>query len=280
MKRIVRRIGKHIVPRSLHPFVLRMLARKSPRRRTYGTKSDKILDCCIAYNDFGAYCIPFSSYRRVLTQTVLNGEVWEPETVSFIRDHCGKGDVVHGGAYFGDFLPAVATSLDRNAKLWAFEPSPENFRCASITKLLNNLENVELIQNGLGSCQGPAQIVVKAEGKPLGPAAWIIDEKTSSPAAPDDAEVVAIKVTAIDDVVPNDRHVSIIHLDLEGYELAAIDGAMQTIRRCRPILIIEVFFNDEEWLLTKLKPLGYRRATNFGANLVMESSTNGDPLPR
>ena len=56
---------------------------------------------------------------------------------------------------------------------------------------------------------------------------------------------------------------------LRGYELAAIDGAMQTIRRCRPILIIEVFFNDEEWLLTKLKPLGYRRATNFGANCVV-----------
>src|SRR5581483_1443647 len=102
-----------------------------------------------------------------------------------------------------------------------------------------------------------AQIVVKADGESLGAEAWIIDGNVRSNETRVSDEIVTIKIHAIDDVVPADRHVSLIHLDIEGYEPAALDGALRTIQRCRPILIVEVYFSDQEWLLTKLGPLGY-----------------------
>jgi FkbM family methyltransferase len=272
MRQLIRRFAKLIIPRSLHWGLVQKMARRTPRRRSYGKPSDKVLDCCIAYNQYGAYCVPLSSYRRLLSQAVLNGEVWERDTVSFIVDHCAGGDVVHAGTYFGDFLPAISRSLDANTKLWAFEPNPESYRCATITSLLNKLENVELINSGLGKGRQLAQILTRVGGESLGPTAWITDENSSPEARHKDGEFASVNITAIDDVVPSDRNVSIIHLDIEGYEPAAVDGAMQTIRRCRPILIIEVHFSDEDWLLEKLRPLGYRKTAVLYNNVVMQPS--------
>jgi len=271
MKNLAKKIAKTIIPRAFHVPIVRMLASKKPLRTVYGKPSADVLDCCIAYNEFGGFCVPLSTYRMGPEQRILRGGVWEPETVSFITAHCAGGDVIHAGAHIGDFLPAISKSLGKDAKVWAFEPSPVYFRCASITMLVNNLRNVELIQSGLGRQKGAAEIVIKAEGKTLGARSWIVDENLRQQTSRDDSETTKINISAIDDIVPKDRYVSIIHLDIEGYEPAALDGAMATIQRCKPILIIEVHFSDEEWLLTKLGPLGYVKTAGFDGNYIMEA---------
>ena len=68
--------------------------------------------------------------------------------------NCGTGDLVHAGTYFGDFIPALSRVCAPDAKVWAFEPNPENYRCALITTTLNNLHNVEIKNAGLGSQEG------------------------------------------------------------------------------------------------------------------------------
>ena len=96
----------------------------------------QVLSCMIAYNAFGAYCLPISSIDRPVPQAILDGRIWEKDTVDLIVRHVGKGDVVHAGTYFGDFLPALAASVASGAKVWAFEPNLESFRCSQITLLL------------------------------------------------------------------------------------------------------------------------------------------------
>src|SRR2546429_648934 len=75
----------------------------------------------VASNEYGKYCVPLSVVGRPAAEAVFGGRVYEPETVQFIRSHAGEGSVVHAGAFFGDFLPALATVLDAGAALWAFE---------------------------------------------------------------------------------------------------------------------------------------------------------------
>lgn len=56
----------------------------------------------------------------------------------------------------------------------------------------------------------------------------------------------------------------LIQLDLEGWEMYALRGAAETIRRCRPVLALEVNKNlgyvgiQQEWLRDAVKALGYR----------------------
>jgi len=58
-----RALARMIVPRAWRPSVASLyervlLDRRNPRRCRFSNPSDTVLDCCIAYNDFGGYCVP------------------------------------------------------------------------------------------------------------------------------------------------------------------------------------------------------------------------------
>ena len=217
------------------------------------TDLDGVLNALIAYNKFGAYCTPISSQRRPAVQTILKGNVHEPDTIAFIRKNCKNGDVVHAGTYFGDFLPALSSGLSPEARLWAFEPNDENYRCAEITLLLNQLKNIVLTNAGLGASSGEKKLIVQNEkGLPLGGGSHIVNSK-------EDSNAMNVQVVSIDEVVPEDRDVTIIQLDVEGYEKQALEGALKTISRCKPHLILEdqKQVAKSKWFKEHISSLGY-----------------------
>jgi hypothetical protein len=54
------------------------------------------------------------------------------------------------------------------------------------------------------------------------------------------------------------RRLDFIKLDIEGMELEALEGASQTIERCRPIMLIEKIKIDATQLRRWLEQRGYR----------------------
>lgn len=66
----------------------------------------------------------------------------------------------------------------------------------------------------------------------------------------------------------------LICLDLEGWELYALRGAVETIHRCRPVLCVEVNKNQEfvgirrDFLRDAVKALGYRFAETLRSDEV------------
>src|SRR2546430_2068958 len=86
----------------------------------------KAAEVVIAENAHGFYCVPRAAVQRPAARKIINGEVWEPETIDFVVRHCVDRSVVHAGAFFGDFLPAVSRALVADAVLYAAEPNPEN----------------------------------------------------------------------------------------------------------------------------------------------------------
>jgi FkbM family methyltransferase len=226
---------------------------------------DSILHCLSSLNEFGAYCVPCSSQHRPAAQAILSGGVWEPKTIELIAGCCRGGDVIHAGAYFGDFLPAIASACDPLSKVWAFEPNPENFRCASITVLLNNLVNVELLNAGVGAQRGKLPMMIADHhNTPLGGASRIISAEQQT----NGAGIVRVDIVKIDDVIPSDRWVSVLHLDVEGFEQQALTGALATINRCQPFLILEDL-PEPEWLAQNIMPLGYEIVGTVHDNTVL-----------
>ena len=103
-----------------------------------------------AQNIYGKYYIPYNSVHRPCPQIILKGGVWEYETLKFIESEYKGGDIIHAGAYFGDFLPFLS-SISKNFNVFAFEPVLENYKCSRLNLSLNNIKNVELFNNTLSN---------------------------------------------------------------------------------------------------------------------------------
>jgi FkbM family methyltransferase len=260
---------KQAVPLPIRKVARSIAGERRPVRRPVMTRPSPTtpgtLDCCVAYNELGGYCIPTESIDRPSSQRIMGGGVWEPDTLALIERSCGTGDIVHAGTYFGDFLPLLSRSVSPDATVWAFEPNPVNVRCAEVTIALNGLENIELINAGLGARSSSAHLRVRdASGVSLGGGSRVVD---SVRARIDASGVESIRLVAIDEVVPADREVSIVQLDVEGFQHEALSGAFVTIERCRPLIIVEKRI-EEDFLAEHLDPLGYRRVDRVGLNSV------------
>jgi FkbM family methyltransferase len=182
------------------------------------------LRCVVASNEHGLYCIPTASRHRPVAQMVLQSRVWEADTLELIGNADRDGDIVHAGTYFGDFIPALARSRESGAIVWAFEPSRENYRCAQITTMLNDLDNVVLAHAALDSHDGGSAFLQTSnpKGVPLGGESRIVID-------PDRARGQTkeeVQLVTVDEVIARDRRVAAIQLDVEGHEQRASD-------RCR-----------------------------------------------
>lgn len=230
-------------------------------------------DCVISHNKYGKYCVPKSSSIRPAARKILSGEVYEPETIEFMRANCGDGDIVHAGAYFGDFLPALSASVSSGSKVWAFEPDSENYYCARKTLELNEIENVELTNGALASEEGVVVLqTVTPGGFSLGGGSRIITEEVID----ERIGYESVEVVATDSVIGSDRKVSIVQLDVEGYEKEALKGGLETIKKDLPFIILEnnpeSTLIENEWFSENILALGYQPVENLHNNVVFSVS--------
>ena len=240
--------------------------RKYPRRTSPLDRRKNVLDAVIAYNKYGGYCVPISGLDRPAVQRILAGEIYEPDTIEFLVDHIDRGDIVHAGTYFGDFLPAIASACTEGGVVWAFEPNGESFRCAKITVALNELQNVRLTNFALAGNEAERTFLSRDErGRSLGGSSRLVSPGEASSQG---GVVESVQSVAIDDVLPSDREVSVIQFDLEGFEQEALTGALETIRRCLPIIVCETL-PAHDWLEANLFVLGYEIGESIHHNTVL-----------
>jgi hypothetical protein len=160
---------KTIVPANIYTAAQRIAYRPRMRGKPFPfavepPQSGRTLHCCIAYNKYGGYCVPMSGVHRPAARRVLAGEVWEVPTIEFMSSRYTGGDIVHAGTYFGDFLPPLARFASEDARIWAFEPNPESYRCARITVEINQLGNVHIMNAGLGERSEVLDFVTTDDG--------------------------------------------------------------------------------------------------------------------
>ncbi|WP_430412049.1 FkbM family methyltransferase [Kordia sp.] len=269
------KLVKSLLPKKLKKFVKRNILKKGfVNKPTYTAslhKDEFTLNATIAYNKYGGYCTPFSAQQESVVQEILKGKVYEPDTIQYIIDHCKDGDVIQAGAYFGDFLPGIAKNISKNAKVWTFEPSSEYYRCAEITILINNLTNVNLFQVGLGEKKSEVKLQIETEdGRRLGGASRIIDSEIG--------KFVPITIETLDSMIPEDRNITVLQLDLEGFEIPALKGAINTISRCKPILILEILSHNDiltnNWFKEHILSLGYKITGKVHNNTIVTIQHN------
>ncbi len=157
-----------------------------------------------------------------------------------------KRVAVQAGGHLGLFPKALA---ERFAHVYTFEPAADLF-----AHLMHNAPepNIFKFQAALGDARRMVGLSrVRRDGKP--------DAHEGITHIFGDGPIPTLRV---DDL--NLPVCDFIQLDLEGWELYALRGAQDTIRRCRPVLSLEVNKNQgyvgiqQDFLRDAVKGLGYR----------------------
>ena len=145
------------------------------------------------------------------------------------------GDVfVDGGANVGLFTLVAATRVGLTGKVVAFEPGRAVRLRLLENVVLNGLSQVEVIPFALADRAGEASFrVFDNSGAGLNHLGPVADEA---------GNLETVGLTTIDSaLLPHDRkRLTVIKLDLEGAEHAALIGAETTLRLSHPDLLVEV----------------------------------------
>jgi FkbM family methyltransferase len=120
--------------------------------------------------------------------------------------------------------------LKCSAKVHAFEPNPKLFSMLSRWAA----DRVELHPFALGDCAGTMALNVPKSGRGRG---FSNQGSTLLPVTREFASV-PVEVKRLDDLDLGD--VGFIKLDVEGYEREVLAGGIKLLRRCRPVLLVEL----------------------------------------
>lgn len=158
--------------------------------------------------------------------------------------HClGRSLAVQAGGNVGVYPIHLANWF---RQVITFEPAPANFKC--LQKNLSQRPSVFAFPLALGA---ESKTIHLANPEAINAGTWRV-EPQGTPAQQ----------------IPLDSwhlpFLDLLMLDIEGYELEAIKGAMKTIARCRPVIALEIKDHCRRYQTTEAKlaeflgGLGYR----------------------
>ncbi len=157
-----------------------------------------------------------SRYVKEAGKLIPSTDVALTENLKYIN----KGDwVVDGGAALGDHTAAYIERVGPIGAVFAFEPNPRYVEC-----LKHNCSNANIFPCGLSDSTGPCRMNIGVGGN------------TGAGAITPDGEVES-RMMRLDDL--SLARLDFLKLDVEGYELKALLGGSETVRRCKPIIQME-----------------------------------------
>jgi FkbM family methyltransferase len=152
--------------------------------------------------------------------------------LGLIPHFAASGSVaVDVGANHGVYTYALSRAVGPRGRVLAYEPQAK--LAAYVRAGTSRARNVTVYQAALGSCPGTAELTVPLrEGHPE--TAWAT---LRANAGPGDRKHVQLRVLDEDlaGLAP-----SFIKIDVEGFELAVVEGALKTLERARPVTMIEI----------------------------------------
>jgi len=188
---------------------------------------------------------------------VKYGECCQIETDFLLPLLQPPGLVIEVGSNMGVHTVPMALELARQGRtMMAFEPQPIIFQQLCANLALNGLMNVTAMPYACGAEAGSVSFTVP-NYRELGN--FGATEMVAPGAAPQHtAAVHQVACFPLDSFVPPGE-VALIKIDVEGFELAVLQGAVQTLERAKPILYVEndrVAYSRQliKWLLDH----GYR----------------------
>lgn len=180
---------------------------------------------------------------------ILKNGIFEHNLIAWCEQYLTpEGIFIDVGAHMGTYTILLAKKCK---EVWAFEPQKDTFNCLSVGLCMNNCFNIQSHNVALGSKEGTATLRHLSEDGASStllelPNQSVISEETVSVNTLDSYEL---------------SNVDFIKIDVEGYELEVIKGAIKTLVTSRfPPFMFEALSDDpqKEALFQYIRGLGYQ----------------------
>ena len=176
------------------------------------------------------YPLPTDMYEESIFK-YKHGLVYVPDRAINSIEH---KDFLDCGAYMGESALMFEKDYDPR-KIYSFEPVPDNYNHLLENIKLNNLKKIVPVDKGVGESSKRVRYNF------LDVTSYISENGKSE-----------MDIVSIDEFVEkNNLNIGLIKMDIEGYELPALNGARKTIKKFKPVLLISIYHHPEELFKTK-----------------------------
>jgi FkbM family methyltransferase len=187
--------------------------------------------------------------------------------------HLGPGGVFYDiGANIGFFalLGAHFAGLSQG-RVYAFEAAPDNAEAIGVNARLNGIGNVVVIDKAVSARTGQARLQVVDDQS------WSKLEEYGS--HPNTEQVLTVETVAVDDLVERGEipPPTVVKIDVEGAEIAVLEGMRQTIDDHRPAIICELH-DTHQAFCDLMDEHGYRVINLEGTTPVREAGASAHAL--
>ncbi len=174
-----------------------------------------------------------------IEKRIANEGYWEPAYLNFALLNLKPGDaVIDVGGNVGAYSVPLALAVGTTGAVVAFEPVPFLAERLRQNLALNNLgPTVQVVPAAVSDKKGRATFFVPT-GDNMGLGGLTLNNDCAS-----QHKTIDVDVVTLDDYLPTvlapDRKITLIKLDIQGAEPAALRGAAATIAKHRPRILLE-----------------------------------------
>lgn len=161
---------------------------------------------------------------------VTQGNVdWNSELIFalFLKNH-ERGDFIDVGAhlgYYSLFMEPFASSV------WSFEPDARNL--SNLRQALRDLDHVNIVESAVADFDGQAKLVDEGESS--------VSYLDLSIDTSEDKKIPTISIDSFIEI--KSLHPMGIKIDIEGFDILALEGARKTAIQFHPVFLVE--YNQE-----------------------------------
>lgn len=211
--------------------------------------------------------------RDLVPRTILANGVYEPVTMRLIEDHLTPaGTFIDVGAHIGLHSLRAAGKVGPNGKVISVEPNPDTLRELRRNIALSKLNQV-VVQPV--ACSDKESTLDLFAGSLANTGMSSLSKRTAE-AEGESGRQFKVRARPLDDIVAESglQRVDVIKIDVEGAELFVLKGAMHTLQRFHPFLVMEVkeeqlaaMSTTKTAVLSFLHDLGYTPGRTFEGNM-------------
>jgi len=168
---------------------------------------------------------------------IAEGRWWDVEVHDWICAYVKPGMIcVDAGANIGAFTMLMAREVGDRGYVYAFEPCPSFVERLRQHLEINGVQNAAVQTVALGDESGP--VLCLPDGPPYRSTARV-GKHCKGPQA------TAVEMMTMDTFFLPRKRPGFVKIDVDGCEMALLEGGRKTIERAKPIIVIEIPLSDE-----------------------------------
>ncbi|KMZ11671.1 SAM-dependent methyltransferase [Candidatus Burkholderia humilis] len=210
---------------------------------------------------------------------ILESSCFDADEVGFVltllnlrRRYFGDGMfAIDGGANIGVYTIEWARHMQGWGKVLSFEAQEVVYYALAGNIAINNCLNVRAKLAALGETVGELTIPQPNYFAPASYGSLELRQRATTQYIGQDISYAAeagvtVPMVSIDSL--KIERLDFLKLDVEGMEMDVLKGAAETIKRCKPIMLIEYIKSDLNTIKQFIEPLGYKTSFETSPNLI------------